>query len=268
MVRKPAVAGMFYPDAPDELTREVESFTAPRAAEPVRALGCVVPHAGYRYSGRVAGAVYARLELPRRYIILCPRHYPQGAAMAIHPDGEWLTPLGAAQGDAELAAELKQECPPLHEDAEAHREEHGLEVQLPFLQRLVGDFSFVAIALGPVRYEALDQLGLAIAHVVAKHDEPILIVASSDMNHYESDDVTRAKDRKAIARILALDAHGLFETVHREEISMCGVGPATAMLTAVKQLGARQAVEVQYATSGDADGRHQRVVGYAGILVQ
>jgi hypothetical protein len=268
MIRQPAVAGMFYPDAPDELAREVESFTAPRAAEPARALACVVPHAGYRYSGRVAGAVYARLELPRRYIILCPRHYPQGAALAIHPDGEWLTPLGSVPVDAELAAELKHECPPLREDSVAHREEHALEVQLPFLQRLVGEFRFVAIALGPVRYETMDQLGLAIARVVAKHSEPILVVASSDMNHYESDEVTRTKDRKAIARMLALDARGLYDTVHREEISMCGVGPATVMLTAAKQLGARQAVEVQYATSGDADGRRQRVVGYAGILVQ
>jgi hypothetical protein len=266
MIRQPAVAGYFYPAEPTVLIREVETFTEPRA-ERVRALGCVVPHAGYRYSGRVAGAVYARLELPRRYVILCPRHYPQGAALAIFPDGKWATPLGEVPVDAELGAQLKREFPSLREDWVAHSEEHSLEVQLPFLQRLVGDFRFVPVALGPVRLDALGELGRAIARVVAAQAEPVLIVASSDMNHYESDEVTRVKDRKAIERILALDARGLYDTVHREEISMCGVGPATAMLTAAKELGATRAIEVQYATSADASGDKKRVVGYAGILV-
>ena len=269
MIRQPAVAGYFYPAEPTELSRELESLLRqPAAAEKLRARGCVVPHAGYRYSGRVAGAVYARLELPKRYIILCPRHYPQGAVLAVSPASEWLTPLGSVPVDAELAAELKHECPSLREDAVAHSEEHALEVQLPFLQRLAGDFRFVPIAIGPVRFDALEELGRAIARVVSKHEEPILVVASSDMNHYESDAVTRVKDRKAIERILALDARGLYDTVHREEISMCGVGAATAMLTAANQMGATRAVEIQYATSADASGDKKRVVGYAGIAVQ
>ena len=269
MIRQPAVAGYFYPADPEELGREVDAFlAAQKSTEKLQALGCVVPHAGYRYSGGVAGAVFARLELPSRYIILCPRHYPQGAPLAVHPDGEWITPLGTVPVDGELAAALKRECPSLREDSVAHSEEHALEVQLPFLQRRIGKFCFVPIAVGPVRFDALAELGRAMARAIGTLKEPVLIVASSDMNHYESDAVTRVKDRKAIERILALDARGLYDTVQREDISMCGVGPATAMLTAASELGAKRAVEIQYATSGDADGRRQRVVGYAGIVVQ
>jgi hypothetical protein len=269
MIRQPAVAGYFYPAEPGELRREVDTFLASRkSTEKLKALGCVVPHAGYRYSGGVAGAVFARLDLPKRYIILCPRHYPEGAALAVYPDGEWVTPLGTVPVDGELAAAVKHEFPSLREDWVAHREEHALEVQLPFIQRQVSGFCFVPIAVGPVRFDALSGLGHAMARAIAAQKEPVLIVASSDMNHYESDAVTRVKDRKAIERILALDARGLYDTVQREDISMCGVGPATAMLTAAADLGATQAVEIRYATSADASGDTKRVVGYAGIVVQ
>lgn len=269
MIRQPAVAGYFYPAEPGELGREVDTFLAPqKSAEKLKALGCVVPHAGYRYSGGVAGAVFARLDLPKRYIILCPRHYPQGAALAVYPDGEWLTPLGTVPVDGELAAAVKHEFPSLREDSVAHSEEHALEVQLPFIQRQVSEFRFVPIAVGPVRFDALAGLGHAMARAIAAQREPVLIVASSDMNHYESDAVTRVKDHKAIERILALDARGLYDTVQREDISMCGVGPATAMLTAAAELGATHAVQIQYATSADASGDKKRVVGYAGIAVQ
>jgi len=132
----------------------------------------------------------------------------------------------------------------------------------------VGEFRFVPIAIGPVRFDALAGLGRAMARVIAAVKETVLIVASSDMNHFESDAVTRVKDRKAIERILALDARGLYDTVQREQISMCGVGPATAMLTAAGEMGAARAVEIQYATSADASGDKKRVVGYAGIVVQ
>lgn len=269
MIRQPAVAGYFYPAEPAELRREVDTFLAPqKPTEKLKARGCVVPHAGYRYSGGVAGAVFARLDLPKRYIILCPRHYPEGAALAVYPDGEWVTPLGTVPVDKELAAAVKHEFPSLREDWVAHREEHALEVQLPFIQRQVSGFCFVPIAVGPVRFDALAGLGHAMARAIAAQKEPVLIVASSDMNHYESDAVTRVKDRKAIERILALDARGLYDTVQREDISMCGVGPATAMLTAAADLGATRAVEIRYATSADASGDTKRVVGYAGIVVQ
>ncbi len=268
MLRLPAVAGRFYPADAAVLAEEVESLT--RTAQPgakLRARACLVPHAGYKYSGHVAGAVYGRLELPRCYLILGPRHFPQGEPLAILSEGAWQTPLGEAQIDSALAAELKRACPLLREDSVAHRAEHSLEVQLPFLQCLAGDFRFVPIALGTDRFSALDDLGRAVAEVVAAQVNPVLVVASSDMNHYESDQVTRVKDRKALDKLLALDPRGLYETIRRESITMCGFGPAVTMLTAARQLGATRAELVRYATSGDITGDHEEVVGYAGVVV-
>jgi hypothetical protein len=268
MIRQPAVAGRFYPADPRELTREVDAYvTQAGVPQRVRARGCVVPHAGYMYSGHVAGAVYARIQLPARFIILCPRHFPQGQPLAILSEGVWHTPLGDVKVDSELATELKRACPLLREDSVAHRMEHSLEVQLPFLQRLAGEFRFVPIALGTDRYQSLEQLGQAIGEVLAARKEPALVVASSDMNHYESDEITRRKDHRAIAKILALDPQGLYETIRREGITMCGYGPAVAMLTATKQIGATHAELVKYATSGDVSGDRDEVVGYAGIIV-
>ena len=152
--------------------------------------------------------------------------------------GAWETPLGSVPIDAELAAELMQRFPLLSEDSAAHRSEHAIEVQLPFLQVLRKDLRFVPIAIGTRQFDALEKLGQAIGEVLSRSHEPILVVASSDMNHYESDPVTRVKDQRAIEPILALDARGLYEAVIGEKISMCGYGPTVAMLTAVKQLGA------------------------------
>ncbi len=268
MIRQPAVAGHFYPADAKDLAHQVETFVAGAALSPkVRARGCVVPHAGYKYSGPVAGAVYGILELPARYIILCPRHWPYGEPLAIMSEGAWRTPLGEATIDSSLAAELKRICPLLREDSVAHQEEHSLEVQLPFLQKLVGDFRFVPIALGTDRFQSFEELGRAIAKVVAVQPDAVLVIASSDMNHRESDAVTRVKDKKAIEKILALDPRGLYDTVRHEGITMCGYGPAVTMLTAAKQLGATRAELVRYATSGDVTGDRWEVVGYAGIVV-
>jgi MEMO1 family protein len=272
MVRQPAVAGRFYPLQPEELAQQIVKFcptSAPASANDVRqrALACVVPHAGYMYSGHVAGAVYARLALPHRFILIGPRHYPRGAAQAILSEGSWQTPLGQAQIDSSLATELKRACPDLSEDAIAHRDEHAIEVQLPFLQKLAGNFRFVPIALGPLHYSALESLGRALAEVVARQTEPALLIASSDMNHYEPDDVTRRKDALAIEQMLARDAKGLHDIVRREGITMCGYGPAVAALIAANLLGAAQAELVRYATSGDINGDRDAVVGYAGVIV-
>jgi MEMO1 family protein len=266
MIRPPAVAGRFYPADARELAQQVHDLV-PAEREKVSARGCMVPHAGYIYSGHVAGAVYGLLELPNRFIILGPRHFPRGEPLAILSEGAWQTPLGEAKIDEALAAELKRACPLLREDDVAHSREHSLEVQLPFLQRLVGDFRFVPVALGTDRYAALEELGRAVAQVVAAQREPVLIVASSDMNHYESDAITRVKDRLAIDRILALDARGLYDTVRREGITMCGYGPAVALLTAACALGAKDAELIRYATSADITGDREEVVGYAGIVV-
>ena len=266
MVRHPAVAGSFYPAKPDVLLDQVQQFTA-NAAEKIDALGCVVPHAGYMYSGHVAGAVYARLALPQRFIILCPNHTGHGQPLAINSEGSWETPLGEARIDTPLADSLKSQFSLLSEDYEAHRSEHALEVQLPFLQARLREFSFVPIAIGTGHFEVLAALGEALAHVIQESGERILIVASSDMNHYEPDDITRVKDNLAIQAILALDARALFDVVTHKHVSMCGYGPTVAMVTAAKRMGASSAQLIRYATSGDVSGERDWVVGYAGIVV-
>jgi MEMO1 family protein len=267
MIRPPAVAGRFYPEDPVLLREELDSLLAAGAPEKIRAIACLVPHAGYIYSGRVAGEVYQRVEIPARVILIGPRHFPRGAPMAILSRGGWQTPLGLAPIDERLAEKLARSCPLLREDPIAHSSEHSLEVQLPFLQRLAPSFSFVPIVIGTVQYGDMETLGHAIAEVVRASEEPILLVASSDMNHYESDEITRVKDRKAIDRILALEPRELFDTVRNEGISMCGYGATVAMLTAVRALGTTHAELVRYATSGDVNGDLQEVVGYAGVLI-
>jgi len=271
ILRPPAVAGRFYPRDPEDLRAEVRGYLSPAGSiekAPVRAIGCIAPHAGYMYSGHVAGAVFACVEIPRRCIVLCPNHTGQGRPLAVMSEGAWETPLGDAALDAELATALKQHFPALQEDSAAHRAEHAAEVELPFLQVCRPEIAFVPIALGTTQYEVLEQLGAALAEVIAEQNDPILIVASGDMNHYESDVVTRAKDHRAIERILTLDPRGLHEVVTQRNISMCGLGPAVVMLAAARQLGAKSAELVKYATSGDVSGDRDMVVGYAGVVVR
>jgi AmmeMemoRadiSam system protein B len=214
----------------------------------------------------VAGAVLARIALPRKIIVLGVRHYPRGEPAAILSSGAWRTPLGDARIDEELAEALKKACPLLREDSVAHTAEHSLEVQVPFLQLLAPDFTFVPVALGTVRFESLVNVGEAIARVLAASQENVLLLTTSDLNHYEDDATTRIKDRKAIEQLLALKARGLYDTCRNEEISMCGLGPATSMLTALNALGVKKPELVKYATSADVSGDRDAVVGYAGMI--
>jgi len=272
-VRMPAVAGRFYPRLADDLRRDVRRYMQTDTAangqdcRPLAAIGCVAPHAGYMYSGHVAGAVYSRLDIPKHCVILCPNHTGMGDPLATMTRSPWLTPFGQAAADTQLGAALLEAFPVLHEDASAHRAEHAIEVHLPFLQDRQPELRFVPIAIGTSDLDLLQALGDALAKVVVAQPERTLIIASSDMNHYESDAITRIKDAKAIERVLALDPRGLWEVVTTEDISMCGFGPAIVMLTAAKRLGAASAKLVKYATSGDISGDRQQVVGYAGIIV-
>jgi hypothetical protein len=267
MHRPPAVAGQFYPARPQVLIRELDGYLEKEVPQQA-ALGCVVPHAGVMYSGHVAGAVYARLELPPTVVILGPNHHGVGSPLAIMSEGEWETPLGVVLIDAALAGTLKKACSALEEDPDAHRAEHSLEVQVPFLQHLKPDLRIVPIALGAGSYDPLHELGEALASVLATMSPRPLLIASTDLNHYEPESIGRVKDRKAIDAILALDPRGLFETVRREKITMCGYGPTVALLTAARALGAREAELIRYATSGDVTGDRSYVVGYAGIIVR
>jgi len=280
-VRTPAVAGRFYPGRAEDLLREVREFTSP-SKTPIEtgridAIGCVAPHAGYIYCGSVAGAVYSRLKIPERCVILCPNHTGKGRPLAIMANTTWQTPLGEVAADADMAARLLRRFPALQEDSAAHRAEHAIEVQLPFLQASRPELKIVPIAIGTSDFDVLRGLGETLADVIADHHEEdqkterpakVLIIASSDMNHYESDTITRIKDHKAIERVLAMDARGLWEVVLNEDISMCGFGPTVVMLTAAKLLGATSATLLKYATSGDVSGDYESVVGYAGIIVE
>jgi AmmeMemoRadiSam system protein B len=266
MLRMPAVSGRFYPSNPAELTALIREYTkVENEGALLKAKACLVPHAGYVYSGHVAGAVYGRVSIPKKILVLGVRHYPHGENAAILSRGAWRTPLGDAPIDEPLAEALRAACPLLREDSEAHSSEHSLEVQIPFLQVLQPGFTFVPIALGTVRFEDLVTVGEAIGHVIATAGDEILLLTTSDLNHYENDVTTRAKDHKAIDRILALDPRGLYDTCRNEEISMCGLGPAVAMLTALQSLGTTRAELVRHATSGDVSGDFSAVVGYAGM---
>ena len=280
-LRTPAVAGRFYPGRAEELLREIQGYTSsgktPVETGRIAAIGCVAPHAGYIYSGGVAGAVYSRLEIPEHCVILCPNHTGKGRPLAVMANTRWQTPLGEVAADADLSARLLGRFPALEEDSAAHRGEHAIEVQLPFLQARQPELKIVPIVIGTSNFDVLRGLGEALGDVIAGRQgedqeedrrEKVLIVASSDMNHYEADTVTRIKDHKAIERVLAMDALGLWEVVMNEDISMCGFGPTIAMLTAAKALGATSATLVKYATSGDVSGDYESVVGYAGIIVE
>lgn len=266
MLRLPAVAGLFYPSDPAELSALIATYVekdTQKNLRPVKA--CLVPHAGYVYSGHVAGAVYGEIEIPKKVIVLGVRHRPPGAPAAIISKGAWRTPLGDAPIDEELATALRAACPQLSEDVVAHSKEHSLEVQLPFLQTLRPEVAFVPVALGGVHFETLVSIGAAIGHVLQTSGD-VLLVTSSDLNHYEDDGTTRVKDRKAVEELLKMDARGLYDICRNEEISMCGLGPAVAMLTALHVLEASKAELVRYATSADRSGDPAAVVGYAGMI--
>ena len=266
MLRKPAVAGRFYPADEKALRSDIVGYLGEVRAD-ISARGVIVPHAGYMYSGHVAAAVYSRLKIPARVIVMCPNHTGLGASLSIMCEGGWEMPLGKVPIDTVLAKSLMHCCHLLTEDASAHQFEHSLEVQLPFLLHLRPDIQFVPITVGTSGYASLERLGNGIEASIRELGEEVLVIASSDMNHYESEEITRTKDQKAIGRILALEPKGLYDTVKSESISMCGYGPAIAMMHGIQPLSFRKAELIKYATSGDVSGNRKEVVGYAGILV-
>ena len=266
-VRKPAVAGRFYPDRPAQvdadLSRLIEDV---HPKMPSRAV--VVPHAGWMYSGSVAGAVYGRIVLPRLALLLGPNHTGQGPWGSVTTSGKWAIPGREVPIAHDLGQALLTAFPALEEDARAHRWEHALEVQLPFLYRLRADIAFVPLALTAGDLGFCRQVGEAVAATVKAWPEPVLLLSSTDLNHYEPQAVSNAKDRLAIDAMLALDPEGLHRTVAERRISMCGIAPTTALLYALRELGTGQATLVRYMTSGDVSGDLTRVVGYCGIVIE
>jgi MEMO1 family protein len=266
-MREATVAGQFYPDDPNKLRKTIESYIH-NAATVTEAKGIVVPHAGYIYSGQTAGAVFSSITLPKRIIILCPNHTGRGAALALAPSGDWLMPLGAAFIDSEMNETLLREYSGLQEDASAHRQEHAIEVQLPFIQVLQPDFHFSAICVRTIEYTILEALGHAMARTIQSLHEPVLLIASSDMTHYVTAEEASKQDHFAIDHMLKLDPAGLHQTVLEKRITMCGFAPTVAVLVACKDLGAESGELIRYTNSGEASGDYRRVVAYAGIVVK
>jgi len=269
MTRPPIVAGTFYEATRDRLRQQVAFCfkESPVQEAKERFIGAVVPHAALLYSGHVAASFYAVADLPKRLIILCPNHTGLGHFAAINREGTWQTPFGEARIDTALADALLKKTNLLAEDERAHAREHSLEVQLPFLQQLLGDFTFVPICLGAPRYEMCEEIGHAIADVVTAQDEPVGIIASSDLNHYEDQKTTMVKDALAIEQVLALNPRELWRVVNELDVSMCGYIPTTAMLIAARNLGASRARLMKHATSGDINHDYGHVVGYASIII-
>jgi AmmeMemoRadiSam system protein B len=266
MAREAVVSGQFYSSNPNELRKTIESFVR-KTESPVDAKAVLVPHAGYIYSGLVAGEVFSAVNLPHRIILLGPNHSGRGAALALSPEGAWHMPLGTVWIDGEMNRRLMEECPSLKEDSLAHRHEHSLEVQIPFMQVLQPDFRFSAICVRTTDCFILESLGHAMARVINSLKEAILLVASSDMTHYEAAEDAKKQDQLAIDRLLALDPGGLYKVVLEKNISMCGFAPAVAVLVACTDLGATSGRLIRYTNSGVTSGDFAQVVAYAGITI-
>ena len=266
MKRKPAVAGQFYPASPSDLSRQVEGFIMPDAVKE-DAIGIVSPHAGLIYSGKVAGEVYSRVRMPHTVILIGPNHTGIGRPVSIMSSGSWQIPTGELNIDSEIAGKLKEKSGLIQEDATAHEMEHSLEVQLPFILHFSQEVMIVPIMLMHDSLDICRQVGESIADVINESNYPILIAASSDMSHYETDTTARSKDSTAVEKILNMDPEGLFATVIDNHISMCGILPVATMLYAAQKLGAKESVLVKYMTSGEVSGDFDQVVGYAGMII-
>jgi len=244
-----------------------------RSTQPKPKIAAICPHAGLMYSGPVAGSVYSRILVPETVILVGPNHTGIGPALSVYPEGVWQMPGGAVPVDGNLAHEILARCPQAEADTSAHQREHCLEVQLPFLQNRRRQVRIVPIVLGTRDPSLCQALGECLAAIIAQYANtyassgPPLLVASTDMNHYESDAITREKDRHAIEAITQLDPNGLDAAVATHCISMCGIAPTLAVLHAARLLGAGGATLVSYATSGDRNGDRTRVVGYAGFTI-
>lgn len=266
MVRQPAVAGHFYTDDARRLRSQLMSFVGQGGAGK-KALGIMAPHAGYVYSGAVAGAVYGAIQVPETVVILGPNHHGRGARAAVYPAGEWITPLGSVPINSGLAEAMLKNCALLEEDNLAHQYEHSLEVQVPFLQFIRPDVSIVPVCLGFSDFESCRSLGLSLAKSIGEYGKEVLVIASSDMTHYEPANAAKRKDELALQEILALNPEGLYTVVRGAGITMCGFIPTTVMLFDALERGATRSELVSYANSGDVSGDFGQVVGYAAVAV-
>jgi AmmeMemoRadiSam system protein B len=264
-MRAPAVSGQFYPRNKNDLDREIsQCFDGVQAGQkPV--LGAVVPHAGYIYSGSTAAHVYSMLPEADTFVLLGPNHTGYGSPISVSSE-IWSTPLGEVGSDIEFIKALPGRI--IDNDETAHKYEHSIEVQLPFLQHLFRDFKIVSVCMGMQDEETAIEVGMELTEAVRKVNKKVVIIASSDFSHYKPDKVAREDDAYFIRSIIDLDIPGFYRKLYERNASVCGYGPIAAMLTASKALGAKKGTLVKYSTSGDITGDLAAVVGYAGIIVE
>ncbi|MBI5872935.1 MAG: AmmeMemoRadiSam system protein B [Candidatus Omnitrophica bacterium] len=269
MIRKPVVAGQFYPSQPEQIKKLIAGYGLKMDIEKQKAIACILPHAGYIYSGKVAAEVLSKIEVASTCIILGPNHTGYGVPASIAREGEWITPFSSLKIDTPLADLLLKNSKYLESDFTAHAYEHSIEVELPLIQAISRpEFTFVPIVLASADDLVYKDISSAIALAVRTLKKDVTIIASSDMTHYESQESANQKDKAAIEAMLKLDTKELLERIEKFGISMCGYMPAVVAILAAKILGAKNAKLVAYQTSGDVTGGYSSVVGYAGIIIQ
>lgn len=268
VIRQPAVAGQFYPRTREALAKEIARCVE-GAVEPAPAIAGVAPHASFAYSGPVAGALYSRVSIPERVVIVGLNHEGIGAGSAIMTEGAWATPMGDAPIEEELAKEILDRSDTLADDALAHQDEHSLEVQVPFLQHFQPNLRIVPIALHRADSVVCHDVGEACAGAIKHIGHPTLLVATTDLSHeHQNYERLQANDALVIERILARDPDGLLQTVADHRVTMCGFGPVAAVLAAANSLGASEAHLVQYSDSYAVSRSTDYVVGYVSIYIR
>ncbi len=266
MQRYPVVAGQFYAADSQQLHQDVVKFLGDcDHSQP--ALGVIAPHAGYVYSGGTAGATFARVDVPDTVVLLGPNHRGIGAECAVYAGGSWLTPLGSVDVDVELANAIINGVDDMCADYLAHQYEHSLEVMLPFLQVRNPQLQIVPISLMALSLPRIEKIALQLSSIIQSQAGRILIVASSDMTHYEAADMAKQKDMFALEAVLNLDAKLLYQRVSTQKISMCGMYAVALMLSTLSKCGATQAELIKYTNSGEVSGDFDQVVGYAGVVI-
>jgi AmmeMemoRadiSam system protein B len=267
MIRRAVVAGSFYPGDPKSLSEQLDDLLpSVKSTRDVQAI--IVPHAGYIYSGKIAGAVFAQIDIPETVILIGPNHTGIGPSFSLSAADSWQTPLGLVAVAKQLRRQLLEQIPYVKADDSAHSQEHSLEVMLPFLQRLRPDVKILPLTLGSLTVKDALVFGMDLAKLIAAEQQDVLLLASSDMNHFSAASVTEKMDHLALEEMIRYDPQALYQVVSNYGISMCGVLPVVAVMTAARQLGAHHCRLIGYGHSGQINGDNNRVVGYAGLIVE
>ncbi|MBK8206635.1 MAG: AmmeMemoRadiSam system protein B [Planctomycetes bacterium] len=264
--RHAAVAGRFYTAVPKRLRTEIEGYLAAPAAPRAKAYGVMVPHAGYMYSGAVCGRALASVEIPPLCLILHTKHLLGGGDLSLAAYREWETPLGTVHSDQALGNALAG-IEGITTSNLPHFGEHAAEVVLPFLQVLRPDVRIAVVSAITVSADAAQRVGSEIARAILAQSDDVLVIASSDMNHYADHEETMARDKLALEQLAAFDTAGMLEVCHRYDITMCGVGATALMLETCRALGATRVEVLEHTTSGLVSGDLHQVVGYASARV-